>query len=82
MISHYEVLRRVEPADFDVQPRFVKVLKLIPPDGYIAFDHFKGVGKDCGASRTRVCAGYSGGLRRNFEQSPLLVSRPSVGIQL
>ena len=76
MTSHYEVLRRVEPADFDIQPRFVKALKLIPPDGYITFDHFKGVGKDCGASRTRVCAGYSGGLRRNFEESLARLQSP------
>lgn len=58
MTAHYEVLRRVEPADFDVQPRFAKILKLIPPDGYVTFDHFKGVGKDYAGgdfSHARMC---------------------------
>ena len=58
MTSHYKVPRRVEPAGFDAQPRFVKVLKLIPPGGYVTFNHFKGVGKDCaGGNLSHACAG-------------------------
>ena len=45
MTSHYEVLRPVVPADLDTRPRFVEVLKLIPPDGHVTFERFRHLGK-------------------------------------
>ena len=41
MTTHYEVLRPVEPADLDTHARFVKVLKAIPPGGYVMFEQFR-----------------------------------------
>ncbi len=45
MITYYAVLRPVTSADLDTRPRFVDVLKAIPPDWYVTFEHFKHVGK-------------------------------------
>ena len=41
MTTHYEVLRPVEPADLDTHARFIKVLKAIPPGGYVTFEQFR-----------------------------------------
>ena len=46
MTSHYKVLRQVTPSDLDTHPRFVKVLKAIPPDGYVTFERFRHIEKD------------------------------------
>ncbi len=45
MTVHYKVLRRVEQADLDSNPKFADILKMIPPDGYATFDHFMQPGK-------------------------------------
>ena len=41
MNANYEILRPVTPADLDVNPRFVKILKMIPREGHVTRDHFK-----------------------------------------
>ena len=41
MNATYEILRPVTPADFDTNPRFVKILRMIPREGHITRDHFK-----------------------------------------
>ena len=41
MTATYEILRPVAPADLDVNPRFVKILKMIPHEGHVTRDHFK-----------------------------------------
>ena len=45
MTSHYKILRPVTPADLKPYPRFVKLLKMIPPDGYVTASHFKNIDK-------------------------------------
>ena len=40
MTTYYEVLRPVTPADLYTRPRFVEILKLIPPQGRVAFEMF------------------------------------------
>ena len=45
MTTYYEVLRQVTPEDLDTHPRFVRVLKIIPQDGYVTFEAFKHIGK-------------------------------------
>ena len=47
MTANYKILRPVTPADLDVNPRFVKVLKIIPPDGYVTWDHFRHLETNC-----------------------------------
>ena len=46
MTTHYKVLRPVEPADLVAPSRIVEILRMIPPDGYVTFEHFKTTGKD------------------------------------
>ena len=41
MSANYEILRPVTPADLDVNPRFVKILKMIPREGHVTRDQFK-----------------------------------------
>ena len=41
MTANYEILRPVTPADLDVNPRFVKILKMIPREGHVTRDQFK-----------------------------------------
>ena len=43
--SCYKILRPVEQADFNAPPKIVQILKMIPSDGRVAFEHFKDTGK-------------------------------------
>ena len=63
MTTHYEVLRPVAGADLDAIPSVVKALRMIPEDGIIAFNMFKGVNKSA-AVRTVAHACKAGMLRR------------------
>ena len=45
MTSRYEVVRPVTPDDLEVNPRFAKVLRLIPPSGRVAFGTFRHLGR-------------------------------------
>ena len=45
MITYYKILRQVEPEDLDTSPGIAEVLGMIPSDGYVTFEHFKGAGK-------------------------------------
>ena len=46
MITYYEILRPVTPADLDANPRFAEVLRIIPPDGHIPREHFRNLDKN------------------------------------
>ncbi len=41
MTANYEIVLPVMPADLDVNPRFVKILKMISRKRYVTRDHFK-----------------------------------------
>ena len=45
MTTYYEVLRPVTPADLYTRSRFVEILKLIPPQGRVAFETFNHIGR-------------------------------------
>ena len=45
MTTHYKVLRPVDLADLDTSHKTVQILKIIPPDGYAAYEHFKKTGR-------------------------------------
>ena len=77
MTTHYEVLRPVEPADLDTHARFVKVLKAIPPDGYVTFEQFRrfeknhavgGIGHACLRGILRRASPYERILKLNSVQ--------------
>ena len=55
MNTKYKILRPVTPADLDVGPRFVEILRMIPPEGYVTRDHFKGIEKN----RVNKCLTYA-----------------------
>ena len=55
MITKYKILRPVTPADLNVSPRFVEILNMIPPEGYVTRDHFKGIEKN----RVNRCLTYA-----------------------
>ena len=56
MTTYYKILRQVEPEDLDTSPGIAEVLGMIPSEGYVTFEHFKGAGKTKakrGAQHTR-----------------------------
>ena len=57
MTTYYEVLRPVEQADLDTQPAIAEVLRMIPPEGHVTFDHLKHVGtKRAGRGLSYACS--------------------------
>ena len=65
MSANYEILRPVTPADLDVNPRFVKILKMIPREGHVTRDHFKSLETN-DVNRCMIYAFSSGILKRVF----------------
>ena len=65
MNANYEILRPVMPADLDVNPRFVKILKMIPREGHVTRDHFKSLETN-DVNRCMIYAFSSGILKRVF----------------
>ena len=45
MTTYYEVLRPATPADFNGPPRFVKILKALPKQGYVTCEMLKHIDK-------------------------------------
>ena len=46
MTMYYKVLRPVGPVDLKTLLSIVQILKIIPPDVYVAFEHFKTIDKN------------------------------------
>ena len=46
MTTYYGVLRPVTAEDLEAHPKFADVPGLIPPDGHITFEAFRGVGTE------------------------------------
>ena len=46
MTTYYGVLRPVTAKDLEAHPKFADVPGLIPPDGHITFEAFRGVGTE------------------------------------
>ena len=68
MTTYYKVLRLVEPADLNISPRIVWVLRMIPPDGCITFEHFTNADKNLVGSGIRhACS--NGILKRSHHTS-------------
>ena len=65
MSANYEILRPVTPADLDVNPRFVKILRMIPCEGCVTRDHFKSLEAN-DVNRCMTYAFSSGILKRVF----------------
>ena len=63
MTANYEILRPVTPADLDVNPRFVKILKMIPREGHVTRDQFKSLETNA-VNRCMIYAVSSGILKR------------------
>ena len=45
MTMYYKILRPVEQSDLNSSPKIVQILKMIPSDGYVTFEHFKDAGR-------------------------------------
>ena len=60
MTTYYKVLRQVEPEDLNTGPGIVRVLKMIPPDGYVTSEHFKNAGE--GRAYRGIRYAYSRGI--------------------
>ena len=45
MTTYYKIMRPVEPEDLDSSPGIAEILKMIPSEGYVTFEHFKSAGK-------------------------------------
>ena len=58
MTTYYRVLRRVKPDDLHTSSGNVLVLRMIPADGHITFEHFAGIGKNMASGGIRY-AWYS-----------------------
>ena len=69
--ANYEILRPVTPADLDVNPRFVKILKMMPREGHVARDRFKSLETN-DVNRCITYAFSSGILRRVFMYERIL----------
>ena len=63
MSANYEILRPVTPADLDVNPRFVKILKMIPREGHVTRDQFKSLETNA-VNKCMIYAVSSGILKR------------------
>ena len=53
MTTYYRVLRRVGPADLRTSSGNVRVLRMIPADGHITFEHFASIDKNTASGGIR-----------------------------
>ena len=60
MTTYYKILRQVEPEDLNTSLGIVRVLKMIPPDGYVTSEHFKNAGE--GRAYRGIRYAYSRGI--------------------